>query len=305
MKGHGGKALPLNLAYLAGYLKQQKPYVDIDILDCEGLSLSYDQIENELHRIAPEVVGITVSTPAYAQVLEVARRIKKTDKHIKVVVGGPHPTALSEDTVKEDDIDIAVLGEGEITFFEIVNAIEKNQNIADVRGVVYKDRSGKIHRNPQRPMIKDLDVLPFPARELFPLEIYYPPPTKRISNKKPGNMITSRGCPYTCTYCMATVMWRHRVRFRSVGNVVDEIEHCVRNFGIGEINFHDELFTLKEKRTIEICREIRRRKLDIAWVCMVRVDYISAKVLREMKLAGCRKIMFGFESGSQMILDKM
>lgn len=305
LKGHGGKALPLNLAYLAGYLKQQKPYMDIVILDCEGLSLSYNQIEKELHRINPDIVGITTSTPAYAQVLEVARRIKKVDKSIKVVVGGPHPTALPEDTVKESDIDIAVLGEGEVTFFEIVNTIEKNNDIADVLGIAYKDRFGKIHRNPQRPMIKDLDALPFPARELFPLEIYRPPPTKRISNKKPGNMITSRGCPYTCTYCMATVIWRHRVRFRSVGNVVDEIEHCVRDFGIGEINFHDELFTLKKNRTIEICREIRRRKLDVVWVCMVRVDYISDEVLREMKLAGCRKIMFGFESGSQMILDKM
>jgi len=305
LKGHGGKALPLNLAYIAGYLRQQKPYIDIAVLDCEGLSLSYQQIENELYKIGPDVVAITTVTPAYAQILEVVRRIKKIDKSIRVVVGGPHPTALPEDTLKEQAIDIAVIGEGEITFFEIINAIEKKHDLADVQGIVYKDKFGNIHRNPQRSLIKHLDILPFPARELFPLEIYYPPPTKRISDKKPGNMITSRGCPYTCTYCMASVMWRHRVRFRSVGNVVDEIEHCVKDFGIGEFNFHDELFTVKEKRTIEICQEIRRRKLDIAWVCMVRVDYISEEVLREMKRAGCRKIMFGFESGSQMILDKM
>jgi len=305
LKGHGGRALPLNLAYLASYLREQKPHIDIAVLDCEGLSLSYEQIEDKLRSIGPDIVAVTAATPAYAQVLEIARCVKGIDSGIRVIVGGPHPTALPEDTLTEGAIDVAVLGEGEITFCEIVDAIEKNRDFGGIQGMAYRDDSGEIHRNPERRMIADLDLLPFPARELFPLEVYSPPPTKRVSSKKPGNMITSRGCPYACTYCMASAMWRRKVRFRSVGNVVDEIEHCVKYFGIGELNFHDELFTVNEKRANEICREIQRRKLDIAWVCMVRVDYISREVLKEMKRAGCRKIMFGFESGSQMILDKM
>jgi len=305
LKGHGGKALPLNLAYIASYLRQEKPKVAISVLDCEGFSLSYDEIESEIDRIGPDIVGITSPTPAYTQVLEVAKRIKKIDSDIKVVVGGPHPTALPEDTVREQEIDIGVIGEGEITFCKIIEALEKKRDLSYVHGIVYKDKSGKVLSTLQRPLIKDLDTLPFPARDLFPLEIYYPPPTKRMSGKKAGNMITSRGCPYRCTYCMASVMWRRKVRLRSVKNVVDEIEHCVKDFGIGEINFHDELFTVKKSRTVEICREIRRRNLDIAWVCMVRVDYLSEEVLREMRHAGCKKIMFGFETGSQMILDKM
>lgn len=305
LKGHGGKALPLNLAYLAGYLRKQKPNIEILALDCEGLSLSYEKIEYEIQKIGPDMVGITAPTPAYAQVLEISKIIKGIDNGIKVVVGGPHPTALPEDTVEQPNIDIVISGEGEITFFDLVNIVDKGLDLGDVKGIVYKDKNGKTHKTLTRPLIKDLDELPFPARDLFPLDIYYPPPTKRISNKKSGNMITSRGCPYKCTYCMASYIWRHKIRFRSVKNVVDEIEHCYRDFGIGEFNFHDELFTFKEKRTIDICREIRKRKLDIAWVCMVRVDYISDEVLKEMRLAGCRKIAFGFESGSQMILDKM
>jgi radical SAM superfamily enzyme YgiQ (UPF0313 family) len=305
LKGHGGKALPLNLAYLAGYLRQQRPALELSVLDCEGRSLTYDQIENEIRTIGPDIVGITAPTPAYAQVVEVVARIKEIDSHIQVILGGPHPTALPQETLSETNIDIAVLGEGERSFYEIVDAIDQKRSLADIKGIAFKDSTGNIIHNPQRPLIDKLDDLPFPARDLFPLELYYPPPTKRVSDKKPGNMITSRGCPYACTYCMASAMWKRKVRLRSAPNVVDEIEHCVKDFGIGEFNFHDELFTLNKKRTIEICREIRRRKLDICWVCMVRVDYVSDEVLEEMKLAGCRKIMFGFESGSQMILDKM
>jgi len=305
LKGHGGTALPLNLAYIAAYLREQKPHVEVAILDCEGLGLSYEQIEDKVRDVGPDIVAITLPTPAYAQVLEVCARLKKISSDIMIVVGGPHPSALPEQTLKEPDIDIGVIGEGEVTFCCLIDALENKTDLADLRGIVYKDGQGKIHLTPRAPLIKDLDSLPFPARDLLPLDIYLAPPTKRMSDKKSGNMITSRGCPYRCTYCMASVMWERKVRFRSVKNVVDEIEHCLKEFGLGEFNFHDELFTQNRQRTLDICREIRRRKLDIAWVCMIRVDYIAEDVLLEMKAAGCRKIMFGFESGSQMILDKM
>src|SRR3989344_3778235 len=253
LEGHGGKALPLNLAYLAAYLRVKRPEIEIKVLDCEGLGLSYFQIEEEIKTIRPAIVGLTAPTPAFAQVLEVCRIIKNISRDIVVVVGGPHPTALPKETVAE----------------------------------------------------KDLDALPFPARVLFPLDIYFPPPTKRMSDKKAGNMISSRGCPYQCTYCMASYMWQRKVRFRSIKNVVDEIEECINKYGLGEFNFHDELFTVNKKRTIEFCQEVKKRDLDIVWVCMCRVDYLDEETLREMKSAGCRKIMFGFESGSQMILDIM
>ncbi|MEW6008495.1 MAG: radical SAM protein [Candidatus Omnitrophota bacterium] len=305
LEGHGGKAAPLNLAYLAAFLRAKRPQDKISILDCEGLELSYNDIAIELKSIQPDIVGITAPTPAYVQVKEVSKIIKEISKDIKVILGGPHPTAFPLETVKEEFVDFSVYGEGELTLLDLVNAIDKKMDFSSVKGIAFKDIYGDAHLTELRPLIQDLDSIPFPARELLPLEIYFPPPTKRVSNKKSGNMITSRGCPYQCTYCMARIIWNKKVRYRSVKNVVDEIEECVKNFGIGEFNFHDELFTLKKERTIEICREIRRRKLDIAWVCMVRVDYVWEDVLREMKLAGCKKIMFGFESGSQEILDLM
>lgn len=305
LEGHGGRALPLNIAYLASYLVEKSVGVDVTILDCEGLRLKYEDIEGRLKAIRPDIIGITLPTPAFEQGLEVSRIAKRLNKNVKIVVGGPHPTAFPVETAGEDSIDISVYGEGERTFWEIVEAFRNNKPLNDVKGISYKDSNGKVKLNEPRPLIEDLDSLPFPARHLLPLDIYFAPPTKRVSNKRNANMITSRGCPYECNFCMARIIWNKTVRLRSVKNVVDEIEECVNKYNLAEFNFHDELFTLKKNRTIEICREIQRRKLDIAWVCMVRVDYVWEDLLWEMKKAGCRKIMFGFESGSQEILDIM
>ena len=303
LEGHGGKAAPLNLTYLASYLRNIKPEIDISILDCEGLRLKFDDIEKRIKELCPDIIGITLPTPAFLQGLEVSKIAKRLNSKVKIVVGGPHPTAFPVETLSEPTIDVSVYGEGEITFGEIIKAFESNGSLNKIKGIAYKYNN--IQLNPPRPLIDDLDTIPFPARDLLPLNIYFPPPTKRESNKRSANMVTSRGCPYECTYCMARIIWNKRVRFRSVKNVVDEIEECVKKYGLGEFNFHDELFILKRDRTIEICKEILRRKLDIAWVCMVRVDYVWEDVLREMKKAGCKKIMFGFESGSQEILDIM
>lgn len=305
LEGHGGKALPLNLAYLAAYLREKRPDIEIKVLDCEGLGLHYSDIDQKIQEIKPDLIGITAPTPAFAQVLEVCRIIKNISPEIITVVGGPHPTALPKETAAEKNIDFAVIYEGEITFTELVDAIDKNKPLNEIKGIIFKDKNGNICQTQKREPIQDLDALPFPARDLFPLEIYFPPPTKRISDKKAGNMITSRGCCYQCTYCMASFMWQRKVRFRSIKNVVDEIEECLNKYGIGEFNFHDELFTINKQRTIEFCQEVKKRKLDIAWVCMCRVDFVGEEVLKEMKEAGCKKIMFGFESGDQGILDHM
>ena len=298
--------MPLNLAYLAGYLHRERPDIEIKVLDCEALGLNYQKIKQEIQRIKPDLVGITCPTPAFTQVLEICRIIKQEiSGDIITVLGGPHPTALPRETTAEKDIDICVVFEGEITFSELVNAAERNSSLKEVKGIFFKDENNNIIETEKREPIDDLDNLPWPAREFFDTDLYFSPPTKRISDKKAGNMITSRGCPYQCTYCMASFMWQRRVRFRGIKDVVDEIEECINKYGIGEFNFHDELFTVNKERTIEFCQEIKRRNLDIAWVCMIRVDFTDEQTLKEMASAGCRKIVFGFESGSQMILDKM
>ena len=300
LEGQGGKSAPLNLAYLASYLLKHKPNTIVSILDCENLRLNYQEIENRIKQFSPDVVGITLPTPVYSQGLEIARIIKWINPNIKIVVGGPHPTAFPKEVAQEQHIDVAVYGEGEKTFCDLVDAFEKGYSLKSIKGIAYNT-----YLNPPQDLIDNLDDIPFPARDLLPLDSYYAPPTKRESTLPNANIISSRGCPYQCTYCMSRIIWDKKVRFRSVKNVVDEIEECIFKYGRGEFNFNDELFTCNRNRTIEFCKEVIWRNLDISWVCSLRVDHVWEDMLDWMKAAGCRKVMFGFESGSQKILDIM
>ena len=250
---------------------------------------------------SPDILGITVPTPAYDMAKEICRRAKWMNHDVVTVVGGPHPTAFPKEVSQETFIDYAVYGEGEETFLELCSNIENNNKL-------YENIQGLAHNgtiNPPRALIENLDDIPFPARELLPMEVYYAPPTKRETVRKNANIISSRGCPYNCTYCMAKTVWGRRTRFRSVKNVIEEIRHCIDRYGIGEFNFNDELFTCQRERTIEFCKEVLENNLDISFVCSLRVNHVWKDVVGWLKIAGCKKVMFGFESGSQIILDKI
>lgn len=304
MSGHGGKAAPLNLGYLAAYARDRDPGFEFRILDAENLEVGYQGVTSQLTDYRPDLVAITFPTPAYAQVVETTRRVKQFGQ-VPVVVGGPHPSAFPTDILKEiPSVDVAVPGEGEVVFLNLIRAIRDGGSLSNVNGIAYRDGCTVRRTAPER-LIEDLDTIPFPARDLLPTHVYYSPATKRVSGRLAGNMITSRGCPYDCTYCESKVVWTRKSRMRSVGNVCDEIETCVARFGIGEINFHDDILPMRRDRTIELCREMVRRKLDVRWVCMSRVNFIWEDVLIEMKKAGCRRIMFGLESGSNIILNNI
>ncbi|MEM4267933.1 MAG: cobalamin-dependent protein [Candidatus Woesearchaeota archaeon] len=303
LEGHGGSAAPLNLAYLMSYLREKRND-ELLFLDAEAERFTYRDIEAYLKEKRPDVIAITVPTPTFNIVLKCCRIAKKLNPNVKTVLGGPHPTVLPRITIRERDVDFVVVGEGEITFYELINSLSNGSDLSLVDGLVFK--RGGIIFNRERELISNLDSLPFPARDLLPLHLYYPPPTKRVSGEKnSANIIGSRGCPYNCTYCIAAKIWRRKYRPRSPKNIVDEIEECVKKYGLKEFNFHDELFTLIEKRVFDICDEILKRKLDISWVCMARVDRLTKEMLVKMKKAGCKKIMFGFESGSEKVLKSM
>jgi len=309
IKGYGGKSTPLNLAYMAEFLISQG-YENTRILDAEALELSYEEVIKRVKIYDPDIIGFTSPTPPYQQVMDIARMIKKENPEVKIIVGGPHPSAMPLDTIKEPCFDFVCVGEGEFSMLELVQALDKGKtDFSDIDGILFKKDikpNGKVIFNKPRKLIEDLDILPFPGRYLLPYKLYSPPPTKSVSDKNGTSMVTSRGCPFNCTYCVAKVVWTRRVRYRSPENVVDEMEECIDKYNLAEFNLHDELFTANPKRVIAICDEINKRKLDVAWVCMSRVDTIqSREMLEHMKKAGCGKIMFGFESGSQRILDLM
>jgi len=154
-------------------------------------------------------------------------------------------------------------------------------------------------------MIENLDDLPFPARDLYDLNLYYSAVTKKVSDFKATPILTSRGCAFRCIHCPSATIWGGRVRFRSAQNVLDELEECISEYNLREFNFFDDTFTINAERIKEICRGIINRKLVIAWISFSRVNTISDELVKIMKEAGCRKISFGLESGAQEILDKM
>lgn len=303
IKGHGGKAPPLNLGYLAAVLRNEG--FKVRILDAEALELSYEDVVKRVKRLNPLIVGFTMPTPTLCHVLNIVSKMKSELPDVPVVVGGPHPSALPRETANLPGIDYVVFGEGELTMLELTEALLMgSRDLRDIHGLAYR-HGGEVKVNEKRKLIENLDEIPFPARDLMPHDLYSPPPSKRISTRKSTSMLTSRGCPFSCIYCMSRVIWGKRCRVRSPTNVVDEIEEVVNKFKVGELNFHDDTFTLYKKRVMEICNLIVERGLDVVWNCMSRVDTVSLDMLKLMYKAGCRRISFGVESGAQEILNTL
>lgn len=306
MKDSAGNTMPLNLAYLAAYLRN-KVKCEIEILDCEMQCMGYKEIEEYLTLNTPDIIGITTLTPPMKHVIKMVEMAKKVNPKIFTVLGGIHPTALPIETLIETKADYIIFGEGEITFYELIKGISENSlRPEEINGLCFRDKSGKIIKNKAREYIKNLDEIPLPARDLFDLSKYYSAPTKKVSDEKMATpILTSRGCAFKCVHCISNLLWSRIVRYRSVENVILEIEECKNKYGIKEFNILDDTFTLNKKRLIEFCQSIIRKKLDICWICFSRVNTIDEEMVEIMKRAGCKKISFGLESGSQKILDLM
>jgi len=300
-KDIGSIQLPLGLAYIAAVLKEAGK--DVTVLDAAVLEMDLKRFREEIKRIGPDIVGITAMTPMIKFAGKAAEIIKEVRKEVIVVLGGPHISVLPEETLRTYPIDYGVVGEGEYTFLELVNCLEKNEDVKEIKNIVFlKDNqfiftgSGKV--------IDDLDALPFPARELFPNLKFYKSAIGNYKRLPVGTMMSSRGCPFNCTYCDKSIFGRG-IRLRSAKNVVDEMEQLHTKFGVNEIIFFDDIFTMNKKRVYDICEEIRKRKLDISWNCEAHVRTIELDLLRKMKKAGCWQISYGVESGNQKILDNI
>jgi radical SAM superfamily enzyme YgiQ (UPF0313 family) len=264
-----------------------------------------DDILTLLKKESPDLVGISFGTQIRFSAFDLARLIKKNFPSVPIVAGGPHPTLTAEDTLENiSEIDIVVRGEGEISFLNLVKAIDNKEDLGDVRGISFRNEMGQIVSTPPQPLIQDLNSLPLPARDLLPMEKYE---QKTILSKKIcTSILTSRGCPYRCVYCSTSRQWGHQIRHRSAKNVVDEIEYLLRTYPFLEgIRFFDDVFTVDKKRAIDICQEIIRRKININWECEVRANTIDRELAKIMRKAGCEFIDLGVESGSNRILKNI
>jgi anaerobic magnesium-protoporphyrin IX monomethyl ester cyclase len=287
---------PLGLGYIVSYLRQHG--VSANLVDCTFLN--ENEALEQVRESKPDIVGIYSMFSMKAPALRMAKHLKKDCEML--VVGGPLPTLRDEDYL--DDFDVVGVGEGEETMLEVVEAVEGHRSLSTVKGIAYKNEGNRNHviRTTDRETIQDLDRLPFPARDQLNNGAYKQHYKERFGYTT-TSVITSRGCPFTCDFCSRAV-FGHEFRTRSAVNIVDEME-SVRTLGYERVWFSDDCFTLHKKRLLSICDEIVRRRLDINWECLSRVDTIDRQTALSMKKAGCVRVFFGLESGNDNVLALM
>ena len=283
---------PLSLCWVAAIARQAGHQVTI--IDARTLNLSMADVLERLKAFSPDIMGFMMTTYMFPDTLEWIRYLKK-HLDIPVLIGGYNLRVYPEASLSHPEIDYGVIEHALETVPGLLAALEGNGDLKAVPGLVYK-RNGEIIRNEPRPVI--FEDFPHPARDLLPNELYAEFPTER---KNFTVMVTSLGCPYGCSFCEAG---RTAYNPRSPLTVVDEMEECHTRYGIREIDIFDYSFTADKQRALAICREIRKRGLDILWACRSRID-VDRELLEEMKKAGCGRIYYGIESGCQEILDRV
>ena len=297
----GLRAPPLGLAWIAAVLEKAGHKVRIIDSPTEGIDLK--TFINEVKSWSPDIVGITALTPTIYKAYDTAKAIKEYDRDLPVIMGGPHVTFMYEEALK-NNVDVVVRGEGEYTTLELVNTIEKAglnpSALREVRGIAYLDR-GEVIVTKDRPPVRNLDELPFPARHLLPMDKYtlFGKPIRII------HMMASRGCPYGCTFCSTSYFWGRLVRYRSAKNVADELEEAVNKYKTNIIVFTDDEFTLGKRFVYEFLNELDRRGLEINFSCGSRVDTMDRDLMKALLEHGCTALYFGVESASQDTLNRI
>ncbi len=275
---------PAGIMYVAAALENNG--LKVQIIDAVASGDSVGGIFESIALNNVPMVGISATTAQLRGSLQLATNIKERfDNKVSVGIGGPHVSADPAFIERFSAFDFALIGEGEKTFPELVRAAREGEQ---VKGVYYGER------------IEDLDSIVFPNRRLINSDDYYIEPC----GKHFATVITIRGCPFNCSYCSNPVGARH-ARFRSPKNVVDEIQHYIREFGIKHILFTDDTFTLNRKHAAGICEDLISRNIKILWSCETRAGLVDRELLELMYRAGCREISFGVESGSEEIRQKV
>jgi len=284
---------PLGLGYIASLLK--KHGISVELVDC-----TFMRMNNALEKIRqshPKIIGIQVMFSMKEKALQMAQTLRKDCDLL--VAGGPLPTSNPEDFLQY--FDIVGIGEGEETMLELTKAFASGTTLKNVKGIAYKENDVTVFTKP-RDSIENLDDIPFPAREMFDNQTY-----KTYYSKNFGytttSVMTSRGCPFQCDFCSRPI-FGNAFRSRSTRNIVEEVQ-AVQDLGYERVWFADDCFTLGRTRFLSICNELIRRRLNIGWECLSRVDTIDKEVAQKMKKAGCLRVFFGIESGNDSVLKIM
>ncbi len=292
---------PLGTLYVASSLLK----AGHDVRFFNGAFMTHEAILNEVKKFDPAIVGIYSTAFGWRMAKKTAIDIKRMDKEIFTCVGGPYPIAVQELCLNNgggESIDAVVTGEGELTVVEMLERLKTGKSLKDVQGVIYSENN-RIIKNSPRPLITNIDTLPFPSRELLGEVNRYIPPPGTYKRKPVAVIMTSRGCNRKCIFCFQMDKERKSgIRYRSVENVLDEIELCIKQ-GFREIKFIDDTFAENHDRAMQLTWGIRERGLDFTWFASACVNQVDEALLKAFKDAGCWAILFGAESGVQKNLN--
>jgi radical SAM superfamily enzyme YgiQ (UPF0313 family) len=287
---------PLTLAILASIGKK---YGEVRMIDCNVEEFSSDQALQEVVNFQPDMVVVNATFPSIDSDARFAKLVNDACGNALVVGFGVFFTLLEEISLRDaEGYDVAICGEPEDTFDELLNNFQKEGKVLPIRGLLWRE-GAEIKKAPPRPFIQDLDTIPMAARELLRNERYILP-----HNGRPFTLVNvARGCPYPCTFCIANIYYGKKLRHHSVSYVLNELETCITRFGIRDFLFWEEIFTLDKAFGMELCGEIITRRLPISWATTTRADLVDEAILTTMKKAGCELLGLGIESCSQEILD--
>ena len=291
---------PIGLCYLKAYLVKEG-FPEVKVVDMGGLKV--ESIREIINAESPQIVGITTFTEARGNALRAVAIAKEVNPQVKTILGGVHATIMYQQIMENyPAVDIVCRGESERTIVELFQALSSGDDLRKVRGIVYR-QDGEIVVTEEREKTKDLDALPFPNYDDLDLTKYkvtYGP----WKGKPMASIITSRGCPFSCSFCSSHSVWGNW-RSRSVGNVLDEIEWLVSQYGYEVILIGDDIFTINKERIKEFCQGVLDHGFHIGWHVSTRADCVSPELLELMREAGCQTIAFGVESGSPTILKNL
>jgi radical SAM superfamily enzyme YgiQ (UPF0313 family) len=286
---------PLGLLFVASYLKKNSTH-EVRVLDTQVEEIDYEKLKSRLAKEEFDAVGITVTTFTLLDVIKTIKVVKEVNETCKVILGGPHVTIFPKESIELEWVDYCIIGEGEISFTNLINSLDSGEKPIGIKGVIFKDGDEIINNGFSDP-IEDLDSIPIPDRTLVPYKKY----SSLLAKRTPiTTMFTSRGCPFKCSFCNRPVVG-NRFRAMSAGRVVEEMEICLE-LGIHEFLIYDDTFTINKKRVKDICNLIIERKLDVGFDIRARVDTLNEEVLKLLKQAGCRSIHYGIEAGTEKIL---
>jgi radical SAM superfamily enzyme YgiQ (UPF0313 family) len=282
------KTMHLGMAYLVSWARMHHNDLTFTMLDTRVATAKETRA---FFREEFDLVGMTVFCPVYFEVKKLFERIRLLHPETPIVLGGPYVTTIQEEIFEETPADFAVYGEGEITFSQLIDHLKGKQKPEEIDGLMYKSPAGKIIKNKSRKHLADLDAVPLPAYDIYPMERY---PLHRI--------VSSRGCPYQCAFCNSSSISGTGWRKRSAENIVEEIEYLIENYGKKILVFSDNSFNIDMKRVEAFCDLLIQKKIKILWSASIRADIITLPLAEKMKMSGCYNVAVGIESANNDVL---